>query len=310
MQVIIARLIGSVLINMVLVGLVYLIKKKNDKISIENVEKEQVTVRLPGAYLWLGCISIIMSVLLFFLVKSRFELEFILKCIVTAIFFFLGVLLFVGTLIWRIDIYTNNDFFLYRTVIGRKYKILYSDCKFYSCDNNMLKLKTKRKKFYIDTKSVNFQYFYEMLEENNVASIENSDSDKIIVKMSKGNFVAACFCLLFSILFLVYMLLFPNETANFFTYFIASVFILLSILLTMYTLMWKIEMINDKNYFVYKTTFGRTYVINYSDCNFPDKISNLFKLSTPKRTFYIDTKAKNFEIFIMTLKISKAIKKN
>lgn len=268
MQLIIVRLIGAVLVNMILIGFVYLIQKKNDKISIE---KEQITVRLPRAYLWLGYISIIMSVFFFFLIPSRMELEFILKCITTAIFFFLGVLLFVGTLVWRIDIYTNSDFFLYRTVIGRKYKISYNDCKFYSCDNYLLKLKTKRKKFYIDTKSVNFQYFYEMLEENNVTPVENSDSEKTVVKMSKGNFVAACLCLLFSVLFLVYMLLFPNETANFFTYFIASIFILLSILLIMYTLMWKIEMFNDKNYFVYRTMFGRTHVINYSDCNFPDK---------------------------------------
>lgn len=305
----IIRLFVSVLINVVLCILAYLIEKRNSRIFIGNIESEYVVVQLPRYYFCISCVSIIISVILFFLVPHRSEPEFILKCVVSTIFFILGYLIYVGTLIWRIYIFLSKDYFIYRTTFGKKYKIFYRDCSSYNCDNNVLKLRTKGKRFFIDIKSENFQYFYEMLEENNVCTGEKYNSDKIIVKMSKGNFVAACICLLSSILFLAYMAMFPNETANLITYSFAMIFILLSFLLLLYTLVWKIEMPNDENYFLYRTMFGKTYVINYEDCNFPDKIGALLKITTQKRSFYIDTKAKNFETFLMTLKISKAIGK-
>lgn len=309
MRLIIVRLIATILVNLVLFVLFFLIEKRNAKIQLENIEKEQIIVKLPRAYLWLGCVSAMVSVLFSFFVPSREGVEFLLKCVVVIGFFFMGILLSAGVLVWRIDVYTNKDFFLYRTVFGRKYKIFYSECKFNGFDSSTLKLRAKNKKFYIDIKAENFQYFYEMLEENKEVSSENNSPEKVVVKTSKANFAAACLFFLFSVFVLTCMTIFQNETADGFTYLLWSVFLLLSIFFIVYTLVWKIEMISDENYFKYRTMFGRTYIINYSDCNFSDKPSGIFKLKTPKRTFYIDAKAKNFETFFITLQISKAIRK-
>ena len=65
--------------------------------------------------------------------------------------------------IWRIDLFADEDYFLLRTIPFKTHKIYYDDCIYYKIGSNYLTLKTKKRKFRIALLSQNFDYLRDLL---------------------------------------------------------------------------------------------------------------------------------------------------
>jgi hypothetical protein len=76
----------------------------------------------------------------------------------------LGLYLILESYVWKISIDRKEDYFDFVSSFGRKYRIRYEDIVNYRVGNNFLKIKTKKKVFYFDTKAINLEYLPQMLK--------------------------------------------------------------------------------------------------------------------------------------------------
>lgn len=153
------------------------------KISYQRAEKdlsaEHITIRLHPIYLWAGSMNI-----LFFIIGIFVTILFldgtaaIWGLMVSVLFLILGLYMILKRQIWKIEIFRNEDYFLYRTFPYKTYRILYTDCVNYEFRadtlwfGTTLILRTKRKKFYIDTCATNFEFLLSTLTKHKVTEIK------------------------------------------------------------------------------------------------------------------------------------------
>lgn len=163
---ILVRLLTPALIAVVLGIISYCIEKKNDEEFVKNSNREHVIVRLPDFYLWLGCISNVFFILLVLLFQNGSEPLWV--WIGYGLFLLLGFILIIERLFWKIDIFRNKDYFVYRTFFCRTHQIRYQDCIGYKTTTNTLFLKTHKKTFVIDNHAVNFEIFLDLLTRHKV----------------------------------------------------------------------------------------------------------------------------------------------
>lgn len=86
-------------------------------------------------------------------------------------FILLFQVIVLGTLIWKIEIFKDQDYFIYRNIFGKKYKIRYDECKCYKDGLNTFTLYAIGKRFFIDNKATNFYFLYSMLNKHKVKKI-------------------------------------------------------------------------------------------------------------------------------------------
>lgn len=168
MQIII-RIIIPALIPIALGILLSNIDKSNSKELINNLTKEQIIIRMPKAYMWVGCLDI-----------SFFATSLVLMACfpngtatlwVWALFcllVLLGVAIVLVTVIWKVVIFRHEDYFLLRTVTLRTRKIQYCECISFKLGANSLTLKTSNGTFHIDCKATNFEFLIAMLTQRKV----------------------------------------------------------------------------------------------------------------------------------------------
>jgi hypothetical protein len=168
MQIII-RIIIPTLIPIFLGLLLSNIDKHNgDEIS-KNLTKEYIVIHLPKVYLWVGCLDISLFTFWFFLMTIYpNDTADIWVWLLFCIFALLGVVIVVETQIWRIQIFRHENYFIYRTMFFKTYKIQYKECKYYKFSINTLILKTNNKTFRIDNKATNLEFLLAMLTQNKV----------------------------------------------------------------------------------------------------------------------------------------------
>lgn len=160
----IVRFLIPALITFVFAFLLYKNEKSNAKELVKNLCESYIVLRLPKMYFWLGatgCVFLTMLYVLYF--SSDFELA-IWSYIV---FFFLGsifVSLLLSERLWKVEVFKYENYFIYRTSFGRKYKVSYDECIAYKNATNMFVIKTQRKTFYVDIHSRNFEFLASRVE--------------------------------------------------------------------------------------------------------------------------------------------------
>lgn len=167
---IIIRAVISMLISIVIGLLLWSIEGKNKRESIKNMKKEHVILRLPNIFLWAGGIcSVFFTALL--MLSYNAESAVIWVKVTFCVFILLGIFLMLMTRIWKIEIFRQKDYFIYRSFF-RTREIRYRECQSYKLTaGNLLVIQTGRRKLYLDLRAVNFDVLLIMLEQYNVKNI-------------------------------------------------------------------------------------------------------------------------------------------
>ena len=165
------RILIPVIAAMVVECILLSINEKNNKAIIDNLTKDSVIIQLPTAYLWVGCLDVLVSttfILLLLYSSSGKDNLWVLLLFVTLIA--LGTVLILSVHIWRIKIFREEDYFILRTVFLKTYRIPYSDCLSYKLTANALTVKTTAQIFKIDTHATNFEFLLTMLIKHGVTN--------------------------------------------------------------------------------------------------------------------------------------------
>ena len=172
MQIII-RIIIPAIIPIALGILLSNIDKSNSIELFNNLVKEHITIRMPKAYMWVGCLDISFFATCLVLMAcfpngTAVPWVWVLFCL----FALLGVAIVLVTAIWKVEIFRHEDYFLLRTVTLRTHKIQYCECISFKLGANSLTLKTNIGTFHIDCKATNFEFLMAMLTQHKVKGIQ------------------------------------------------------------------------------------------------------------------------------------------
>ena len=172
MQIII-RIIIPAIIPIALGILLSNIDKSNSKELFNNLTKEHITIRMPKAYMWVGCLDISFFATCLVLMAcfpngTATPWVWVLFCL----FALLGVAIVWVTTIWKVEVFRHEDYFLLRTVTLRTRKIQYCECISFKLGANSLTLKTSMGTFHIDCKATNFEFLMAMLTQHKVKGIQ------------------------------------------------------------------------------------------------------------------------------------------
>lgn len=166
------RLLSSISIPIIITMMLLLIQKLNSKELQKNLTKEHIVIRLSKVYLWIGLLGIVV-LSTFCLIMFFFPNDTTTWWVWMIFIFFilLGFCLVCSTLIFKIDIYRNKDYFLYRNIFLKTRKIYYYECIHYRCTQHDVIIKTEKKKITVDRNAVNVEFLIAMLHENRVTKI-------------------------------------------------------------------------------------------------------------------------------------------
>lgn len=153
------------------------------KISYQRAEKdlsaEHITIRLHPIYLWSGSINILFFIICIFVTILFLDgTAAIWGLLVSILFLLLGIYMVLKRQVWKIEIFRNEDYFLYRTFPYKTYRILYTDCVNYESRADILLfgttliLRTKGKKLRVKDCAINFEFLLSMLKKHKVAEIK------------------------------------------------------------------------------------------------------------------------------------------
>ena len=165
-------MITYALIALTLSFLLRQVIKENEDEFIQNLGKEHIVVHYPRFYRWVGitcavffsCFIILMTI--FPNGSAEPWVYFIF-----GMFVLLGLYLILESYVWKIYIYKKDAYYDFVSSFGRKYQIYYADIMNYKTGNNFIRIKTKQKVFYIDTKAINLEYLPQMLKKNHVKEV-------------------------------------------------------------------------------------------------------------------------------------------
>lgn len=167
---IIVRLIIPALIPIALGLLLSNIDKRNSDEIIKNLSKEHIIIRLPKAYLWVGCVEMSFT-LMCLILMVLFQHDPLFELVWIALFLF-GAIIVELSMVWQIHVFRHEDYFIYRTIFGRNHRVRYEECVSYKFGTNNLILEIYNKKIYIDSKATNFEFLLAMLTQYKVKEIK------------------------------------------------------------------------------------------------------------------------------------------
>ena len=157
------------------VGLLYSkIYQRNCKSVIENLNNEHIIIRLPKAVFLVGCIcTTVFATVIVLMTLFPNDTVALWVYVIFIFFVLLGVYLMTIAIIWKMEVFRNEDYFIYRSVFFRTYKINYADCISYKCTKNTVELITTNRTFHIDTIATNYEFFMAMLKKYKVKEIKD-----------------------------------------------------------------------------------------------------------------------------------------
>lgn len=145
--------------------------KRADK-GIEKKSDKIIVVHLPKAYFGVGiiCTIVFMIFLLWAVLFPNGTATWWVYSGLT-VFVLLGVSIIWSSKVWAIWVYQNENYFIYRTCLGKRYQIFYHECMNFKLGENLLVLRTEKKRFIIDRMSINIEHFVFELRQNKVKQI-------------------------------------------------------------------------------------------------------------------------------------------
>ncbi len=169
---IMVRIITPILIAIVVWFLFSRIDKRNGEELIKNLTSEHVVIHLPKAYLWVGFLVVaVFSTFGFIMFFFPNGTEAWWVWILFSLFIIGGFYIILEALFFKIEIFKDEDYFVYRDFLVKTQKIYYCDCISYKCTENAFVIKTKRKKISLDIHTVNIEFLKAMLSKKSVKEI-------------------------------------------------------------------------------------------------------------------------------------------
>lgn len=171
---IIIRILSPILIGAILFLLFKLVKRHNNKEEQISKDKNRIVVHLPKAYLIIGiiCLFCFVGFIIFSLVSPIVVPRDFAKTLPANVIFIIFISMFVliieSTIVWRIEVFTDKDYFVYRAIWGRKKTIKYKDCINYTTGRGPFTLKTQKSTYRIDPLCTNLDYFERELNRHNI----------------------------------------------------------------------------------------------------------------------------------------------
>lgn len=149
-----------------------IIYKNHLKSIISNLNSSHVVVKLPGVYIIIGTIGIVVC-MTFFLLSYYIspDTSDLWVRIFFILFMLLGVLIVLAALRWRIDIYRDEDCFEIRNLLKKKH-IKYTDINRVEIKNNLIIVYLEKDKIHIDPFAVNVEYFLAAIREKAKKNID------------------------------------------------------------------------------------------------------------------------------------------
>ena len=135
------RILGFISIPIILRGIVSLIMREKEREMTYNLRKERIVIRPPKVIGWIAvmgmlfCTTVLLIILLY---QNGIEFPVVFHGTESPVVFLgfflfdlLGAYLLWITLVWQVEVFKNEDFFILRDYWGRKHKIHYADCTSY-----------------------------------------------------------------------------------------------------------------------------------------------------------------------------------
>ena len=168
----IIQIISPTILSIVLAAVDSSIDKANHKELIKNLGKEHIVMRLPKAYIWIGCLSFAFPATCLVLMFC-FPNDTVTPWVICGfgLLALTGIGFVLGRILWRIEIFRYKNYILLRTRTLKPRELQYRDCKSFHLGTNYLKLKTNIGTFYIDCSATNFEILVEMLTQNRVKQV-------------------------------------------------------------------------------------------------------------------------------------------
>lgn len=170
---IIIRILIPVLTSIVLGILLSTIFKSNRKELIENLTKEHIIIRMPKAYMWVGCIDILFFAMCMVLMGTFPNgTDSLWVWITFALFALLGVAIVWVVMIWKIEIFRSKDYFILRKATTKTQKMYYCECTSFKFGTSFLVLRTNEETVRIDSNATNLELLIAMLSKHKVKQIK------------------------------------------------------------------------------------------------------------------------------------------
>ena len=148
------------------------ISRSNRKEMLKSESNEHIIIRHPQIYIWIACVCIaLFGALLIWIYFFPNDTVTVWVFAGFGVFVLMGNYLILVTLIFKIDIYKSKDYFLYRNILFRTYKIRYCDCVSYERKYNDFVVKTTGKTLRLDCDSTNIDYLISMLKQYEVKEL-------------------------------------------------------------------------------------------------------------------------------------------
>lgn len=123
---------GLAFILVILSGIVLLIMRKNEKEETFSLSKEIIVVSPPRIMGWAAIIDMLFfTTVILIMCFNPNGTESPWVFVAFFLFDLLGGYLLWITLVWQIEVFRDEDFFILRDYWGRKHKICYTDCMSY-----------------------------------------------------------------------------------------------------------------------------------------------------------------------------------
>ncbi len=264
-----------------------------DTLKLSKIKKE-IDLYLPRPYKWTGAIVIVFSMFcqtLMFLYPNESVND--VTIIIFSVFVFLGIVITTSTTAWGIELPKKKPYFVYYSSFAKVHKVNYKDCIFYKQTNSTLILKTDKKTFYISKSSKNYislivklvQFEVEEKTEKGHADLIISNKKLAVVLLSislVGVFLLLTFCIIIK---------YPYEDINSAREILLLLLVMIpTILCYFYVKNWKIEIYYDRKYFLYRNSFGKIFIINYSDYLWVKQNFWGTTIKTKNKTIHIDSR--------------------
>lgn len=164
------RLATYIIINLAVALFIFFVTQSNEKAAKKSKGQKHIIIRTPIAFLWAGIFDcIVMSAFLYYMIFYPNGTERWWVYVIFIIFELLGIYVIVNTLVWRIDIFKKEDYFLYRPTPFKTHKIKYEDCISYSIkDDSVIIIKTNKKTVTSNLIFTNCNALQEMLTKYNI----------------------------------------------------------------------------------------------------------------------------------------------
>ena len=169
---IMVRILMPILVVIVVGSLFSRMNKSNGEELIKDLSGEHIVVHLPKINLWIGFLMVaVCSTSGYFMFFFPNGTEDWWVWVTVLILISGGFYIILESLFFKIDIFMNEDYFLFKKFFLKPQKIYYCDCISYKCTLNTFVIKTTRNKISMDIHAVNLQFLIDMLNDKNVKEI-------------------------------------------------------------------------------------------------------------------------------------------